>query len=118
MIEIFLLLILLSLKHFIIDFPLQYQYMIDEKGTYGAAGGIHHSALHGLGTAAVLTIVGLPDALFLGFVDFVLHYHIDWAKQKLAKGLTPKDKKFWTYLGLDQTLHYLTYFIITFLALL
>lgn len=98
-----------GVKHFICDFLLQFNYMVQEKGRYGAIGGIHHSALHGFFTFVVLLPYAPIIAIHAAFVDFILHYHIDWGKQQLSKGLTPADRKFWIWLGLDQALHYTTY---------
>ena len=108
---VFLLLILFGIKHFIADFLLQFPYMLGQKGIYGAKGGIDHAALHAAFTLLVLipftqdatTIIGLS------FVDFAIHYHIDFIKQQFSRGLTPEDKNFWLLLGADQALHYLTY---------
>jgi len=109
--EVFLLLSLFGIKHFIADFPLQYQYMIQEKGIYGAGGGVQHAGIHAVGTFIVLMLVVTvsPWILFLSFVDGIVHYHIDWAKQQLNRNLTIKDDHWWTLMGLDQCLHYLTY---------
>ena len=52
--EVFLLLSLFGIKHFIADFALQYQYMVRDKGIYGAAGGLHHAFLHASLTFFVL----------------------------------------------------------------
>jgi hypothetical protein len=109
---VILILILLLLKHFICDFVLQFPYMLEEKGTYGAAGGIHHAAFHALGTALSLMLLGVMDAIFLALIDFILHYHIDWVKVKLSKGLTSSDRKFWFWFGIDQLLHQLSYLFI------
>lgn len=113
--EIFLLLSLLGIKHFFADFVFQTEYMVKEKGIYGALGGIHHSGIHAVGTLAVLASVS-PLAILLALADGVAHYHIDWAKQQLNQGYTPKDKLFWFYIGLDQCLHYLTYMGIVYVA--
>lgn len=118
MIGVIILLALFGIKHFICDFWLQFNYMLAEKGTYGAAGGIHHAIFHALGTLVVLLLVfdiataSVVVALKLALFDGIVHYHIDWAKQKLNRGLTPADRKFWLWLGLDQLLHYLTYLFI------
>jgi hypothetical protein len=115
---IILLLALFGIKHFICDFLLQYPYMLEQKGTYGAAGGIAHATIHALGTLVVLVIVlpwGLSAhiaALILGIIDGVIHYHIDWVKQQLNNGLTVADRMFWVWFGADQGLHYLTYIAI------
>jgi hypothetical protein len=108
-ITVIILLVGFGIKHFICDFLLQFDYMIREKGRYCAVGGLHHSALHGFFTFVVLVPYAPTIALHAAFVDFVVHYHIDWSKQQLNKGLTPADRKFWIWLGLDQALHYLTY---------
>lgn len=115
---ILLLLAAFGIKHFICDFLLQYPYMLSEKGTYGARGGIDHALIHSLGTLIVLVAV-LPwslavhiFAVILALFDGVIHYHIDWAKQQLNRGLTPADRWFWVWFGADQTLHYLTYIAI------
>lgn len=87
--------------------------MVMEKGTYGAKGGIQHSAVHAVFTAMVFFTV-LTDfyaVLLISFIDFVAHYHIDWAKMNINKHrkLTPADDAFWFWLGIDQLMHYLTY---------
>jgi hypothetical protein len=88
--------------------------MINEKGTYGAEGGRHHALMHTAGTFLVLsiTIFSIEWAVILAFLDGIIHYHIDWCKQKLNRNLTPADKDFWIWTGLDQSLHYLTYVVI------
>lgn len=110
--EIFVILTLLFIKHFIVDFHLQTDTMVKEKGTYGARGGLIHSGQQGLGTFVVLVlIIGMPLALLLAIVDFLIHYHIDWAKMNIGKhyGYTVADKAFWFWLGMDQLAHSLTY---------
>ena len=118
MTTILLLLALFGIKHFFCDYLWQTDKMLKEKGTYGAMGGKEHAAAHALGTLVVLVLF-LPwnlgahvFALILAAFDGVVHYHIDWAKTNLARGLTPADHKFWVWFGLDQTLHYLTYIAI------
>ena len=109
------LLTLLSLKHFIVDFPLQTPYQWMNKGTYGHFGGIIHSAFHGLATALCIWWYAPLACIWLGLIDAVLHYHIDWAKMNInAKYQWKADThpQFWTLLGLDQLLHMLTYIMI------
>lgn len=101
----------LQIKHFLADFVWQTDRMIQEKGIYGAPHGIAHSLIHSAGTflafAWIHPILGLATA----FVDFLAHYHIDWAKININRryNYTPKDKKFWYWLGLDQLAHQITY---------
>ena len=113
MLELFLIL-LFVIKHFIGDFVLQYPYMVEQKGTYGARGGIDHSAIHAGLTAVMLFAIGvdLGVTVVIALLDGLLHYHIDWAKMNLGKGLTPADKKFWFLIGADQLAHYLTYIVL------
>lgn len=112
---IILLLALFGIKHFVCDFVLQNGRMLREKGTYGAPGGLQHALEHAAGTLVVL-VIALPwsmaahiAAVILALADGVVHYHIDYLKTNLSKGLTPADHKFWIYFGADQALHYLTY---------
>ena len=113
--EVLVVLFLLFTKHFILDFPLQTQYQLQHKGTYGHLGGILHSGLHGIGTWLSL-VAFTPFAIWLAFVDFVVHYHIDWAKMHLNRitGWTPNQNQFWWLLGLDQYLHAVTYIILVY----
>jgi len=104
----------LSIKHFIVDFPLQaFPYQYKNKGTYMHPGGLLHSGLHGVGTFVALFFFVQPmAAIGLATVDAIVHYHIDWAKMNINRiaGWTPvNSEKFWTLLGLDQLLHTLTY---------
>lgn len=108
----FLLLILFSFKHLLADFVLQTNSMIAEKGTYGEKGGIDHSMQHALLTLLIIFFAtGISPLLTIGLtaLDFIVHYHVDWAKSKISKNLTVNDKHFWVLLGVDQLLHYLTY---------
>jgi hypothetical protein len=108
---VFILLALFGIKHFIADFVLQFPYMTREKGIYLAEGGIHHAWVHSVLTFVILLFFchSVHDMVTLSAIDFLLHYHIDWAKQKLNKTNTPQDRVFWLWLGLDQAMHYLTY---------
>jgi len=112
---ILILLALFGIKHFFCDFLLQTSDMIKNKGTYGASGGIDHAMTHAIGTFVVLVpfFVFLPDlrwiTVYMALTDGFIHYHVDWAKYQLSAGLTPADRKFWVWFGLDQALHYLTY---------
>jgi len=119
MIETILLtLVLLQIKHWYIDFVNQSNEEVSSKGIYGDRQGINHSAKHGLGTAlAVWIAVGTPYLIFAvicGIIDFVVHYHVDWAKMNYGNRdiTTPQ---FWNHLGLDQMAHQLTYIFIAWM---
>ena len=115
----FLPLLCLFIKHFICDFPLQaFPWMYRNKGTYLHAGGLVHAALHGVGTLFALAAFSSDSLLvYCAFADFIVHYHIDWAKMNLIKHyhLKPDNSEwFWVFLGFDQLLHHLTYFAIVY----
>lgn len=110
---IVILLALFGIKHFVADFVLQFDFMLKDKGIYGAEGGRDHAAIHGILTWFVLVwFTNMYSAMLLGMLDAFIHYHIDWAKTNLSRGLTPADRRFWIWLGADQGLHYLTYILI------
>jgi hypothetical protein len=114
--SIFIILALLFIKHWYIDFVNQTMEEIVGKGIYGNFAGVMHSAKHGIGTAVIICLATgqINLGLMLGFLDFVLHYHIDWAKININKrwNYTPADHQFWTWLGADQLAHSLTYLFI------
>ena len=110
MIELLILVLLFS-KHFLIDFPLQTPYQWQNKGTYGHPGGLLHSGLHGASTFLIFSFF-TPLAYLFAIADFLVHYHIDWAKMKINAHYgwrSDSHPQFWTLLGLDQYLHAMTY---------
>ena len=110
--ETLILISLLFLKHFIVDFPLQNKFQWSNKGTYGHLGGVTHATLHAGATLMCFAWYAPIAAYFLALIDGLIHYHIDWAKMKLnAKmGWKPDThEQFWWLLGLDQFLHAATY---------
>ena len=108
--SIFILLALLFLKHWYVDFVNQSQQEIDGKGTYGNLDGLAHAAKQGLGTIFVMLLVGIDPAVSViwGAIDMIIHYHIDWIKMHFGTNDSTK-KEFWTQFGLDQLAHALTY---------
>jgi hypothetical protein len=108
------LLALLQVKHAIGDGPLQTSRMVHEKGFYGLRGGLLHAAVHGAGTLLALLVFGL--ALALAAAEAVVHYHVDFFKESLArrKGWTQDKPVFWWALMADQMIHQLTYLAIAF----
>jgi hypothetical protein len=110
-----LLLILLFTKHFLLDYVWQSQWMINDKGIYGAPGGLAHSSAHGLGTFICLVIfVSVPMALFMALIDAFVHYHIDYAKSTWMQRNNPSvnNSVYWRVHGLDQYAHHITYLLI------
>ena len=109
-------LIVLEIKHFIFDYPLQTLFMLRNKGTYFHPGGIVHSGLHALGTTSAFFVV--TPTLLLGVAiivgEFLVHYHVDWSKEQIIRrmGYTASQSEFWWAIGADQLLHHLTYIAI------
>lgn len=124
--------LLLALKHFVIDGPLQTAYMYLNKGKLNHPGGYVHAGLHGLFTGFIMSAVGL---WWLGIVDAVIHFFVDWAKVNLTQkykwsGMfrpaacqddqTPhlaiySDFYFYALIA-DQCLHFATYVGLIYLA--
>ena len=82
-----LLITLLLVKHFILDFYYQPPYMWQNKGTWMHPGGIVHSGLHAIVTYVILTFwLEHPlGALILAMFEFIVHYLTDYAKMNINK---------------------------------
>lgn len=111
-------LVLLQVKHWLVDYVNQTEQEILTKGKYMAVPGVYHSIKHGLATIAILAAVHfvypgltLGFAVLLGILDFIVHYHVDWVKTNFGTKNT-QNKKFWVQHGLDQLAHHLTYVVI------
>lgn len=105
---------ILMVKHTAADFFLQTPYQYCNKGTYGHPGGFLHAGIHVALTPLVyLVLVPASLLLVLGIAlgEFVIHYHVDWAKEQLGRRLqlTPQTATYWHALGVDQLLHGVTY---------
>ena len=109
---------LLTIKHFFADFtPLQTHYMLANKGFYGHWGGISHAGIHALLSLILLflstnmTTENFIVILYLSVGEFLVHYHMDWFKEKYnrTKGWKMTDYQFWVLFGIDQLVHHLTY---------
>ena len=110
--EILLLLLLLQIKHWYVDFVNQTDEEIQYKGVYLDWRGVKHSLKHGIGTFICLwAVTGWPNvefAFFIGSLDFILHYHIDWVKMNYGNR-DIRTPQFWNHVGLDQMAHQLCY---------
>lgn len=118
--DLLLLFLLFTIKHFVVDFPLQGEFQWKNKGTYGHLGGILHALLHTVATFIILIFfVNIWWSFLFSILDGLIHYHIDFLKMKINQitgWRADKDPQFWWLLGLDQFLHYLTYILIVFLV--
>lgn len=113
--SVLLLVLLLQIKHLFADFFWQTRWMVANKGTYGHPGGLAHAGIHAGASFLVLVLFGPPAGLamiaLVCFGEFVLHYHIDWAKDVATKRahVNPGEKRFWDIAGTDQAVHQATY---------
>jgi len=118
--SLYILLALLFVKHWYIDFVNQSMEEVNGKGIYGNAHGVMHSLKHGVATFLIfwLYVMDFEYAIIIGFMDFVLHYHIDWTKININKrwNYTAENPKFWAWLGADQLAHSLTYLLLVWMA--
>lgn len=107
---IFITLLFLQFKHWLVDFVLQTDAQVRGKGIFGNVDGIKHSLQHGFLTALILFLIFGYIGLLIGLIDFVLHYLIDWTKMNYGnRDIT--NKLFWADLGLDQYAHQICYLL-------
>ena len=108
--SLFLLFWLLFVKHWYVDFVNQNEEEVKCKGIYGNWIGLGHSIKHGVATALIFTffVWEFETAIILGFLDFLVHYHVDYVKMRFGNR-DIKTPAFWAQLGLDQLAHYSTY---------
>lgn len=107
------LLAMLQIKHLFADFFLQTPRMLAARSRYLHFGRAQHAGLHAVGSIVSLLFVGATFPLMITIVlaEWLAHYHIDWAKgwhSDIVKH-TPADGGFWRAIGVDQTMHQLTY---------
>lgn len=109
----------LEIKHFICDYPLQTHFQLANKGTYGHPGGILHAGIHAVFTIPAFLLITPSLGVGVGIIvgEFLIHYHIDWAKQQLMArtGWQSGDREFWWGIGADQLAHHVTYLAIAFI---
>lgn len=120
--DILLLFLLLQFKHWYADFCIQTYDQTVKKGIYGDPVGLSHSLDHILWTIIALCIFSIFHpidyalVLWIGIVEGVSHYHIDWFKVKF--GLKdPTKPRYWAEFGADQFAHQLCYIVIVWYLL-
>jgi Protein of unknown function (DUF3307) len=106
-----LLMLAFTIKQFIADFPLQTDWMA--RGKERAEGNLPplavHAGIHGL-LSTIIAVFAVPALWWLGLVDFIVHFTIDFGKAAISRRTQwkPGDAAFWTLFGFDQMLHHLT----------
>jgi hypothetical protein len=135
--NLFLLALLLQVKHFVVDYPLQTEWMLGKfKSDWGFFWPLFtHCLFHGIATAFVLAFFtnDIGILIFCGGLNMAIHFVMDrvkaspkylgrykpltetefaWAKLNVkGKELSKKlwgNKIFWWSLGFDQLVHGLT----------
>lgn len=120
MVELFLLLIVFQLKHFICDYPLQGTYMLGKlRATNWALPLAAHAAVHATATFLIAIWFSLHLAIILAIADFILHFTIDRLKASPNIGgrFKPDQPYFWWALGADQMAHHFTHYSFIFILL-
>ena len=117
-----IIILLLQIKHWFVDFWIQTYEQTVCKGIYGHPVGISHTLEHVIGTLIALLIssmfIAIPAGmmLFLGFLDLIIHYHVDYVKMHYGiKNM--QTTRYWREFGLDQFAHQLTYILFAYLTL-
>lgn len=110
--EIFILLAVFQVKHFLADFPLQTPYMLNKyrPGWDFIPPLVVHSGVHALMTLVLVTYFS-PQLWWLAVVDFVSHFITDRLKsgpKYLGRYNDIRKASYWIALGGDQAIHHLT----------
>lgn len=141
---IWLLLVLYQIKHFVCDYPLQGKYMLGKfkSGNEWILPLLAHSAVHGVATLLIASLIKPKIAFWVALFDTVIHFTMDRIKaspnllgrfkalsgaeymkiqsyQAPGADIHPEDVAkiqsntyFWWALGLDQGVHHLTHYVI------
>jgi len=125
--DVFLLLIIYQLKHFICDYPLQGRYMLgkfkpgwDFLGPLATHCSVHAGATFIIATAWGFSTMPWGVAWCLAFLDFVIHFFMDRIKagpKYLGRFKDMMKPYFWWALGFDQMIHHLTHYWIIWILL-
>ena len=120
MVELFLLLVIFQVKHFICDYPLQTPYMLGKmKASNWLLPLLAHASVHAAGTFLIAVFFGFWVAIGLALLDLVLHFIVDRIKASPTLGgrYKPEQPQFWWMLGADQMAHHIInyMFILTLL---
>lgn len=118
--DIFILIAIFQIKHFVADYPLQNVYMLGKfKVTEWELPLAAHAAVHmALTFVIVLFYLPIELALSMAFLDLSIHFAVDRAKVLFSRGYDKDtDKEFWWWLGADQMAHHFTHYGIAFTTL-
>lgn len=107
-------LLMLLLKHAIVDLGVQSQLTNIDKSRYLGNGHIHYMH-HGVSTLVVAALF-LPviPAILCACIDYFVHWQIDYSKHKMNNffRISPGSTAWWYINSIDQCLHFLTYYFL------
>jgi len=112
------LLFFLLLKHAVVDIGIQRHQGQLFKADYRSKRAHYHYIPHGIGTfLAFILFMGPVTAIVAGILDWLAHWHIDFAKSRAVKHLKikPQSDQWWWLTTVDQMLHYTTYYLLVVL---
>jgi len=105
--------LVLMIKHFIVDIGIQSAIPGSPKHKY-FSGHLHYFH-HGVGAfLATMFVVPLQYAMLIGVLDYIAHWHIDWAKHHLNREIKAevRSERWWWTMVLDQIVHTIFYYYI------
>lgn len=112
--EIFKLLILFQIKHFLADNPLQTEYMLCKtKKKNWVMPLLAHASTHGLGTYVIVAMFN-HDLSWICTIDIAIHFVLDRirASPKRLNRYNYTQKQYWWVLGIDQMAHHFTHYLL------
>lgn len=119
--QIFLLLVIFQVKHFLADYPLQGKYMLGKfkPGWAFFMPLLAHCEVHACFTFVIAYVFTHDTSLSagLGLTDLCLHFFMDRMKagpKYLGRFKDMMKPYFWWCLGLDQMWHHLTHYYLIY----
>ena len=115
-----LLLTILMIKHAFADLFLQTYHTVGNKSKYISSSHRHYAEHAVLTFVICLFFTNITWAFLVAVLDYILHWHIDFAKHRLLNKFDIKrdSKQFFRIQSFDQMLHFLTYALIAFILTL
>lgn len=119
--QIFILLIVFQIKHFVADFPLQKEYMLTkaDRSWSFLKPLVLHCLVHG-GLTLSITLYFAPHLWWLCFIDFTIHFLMDRIKsghKYLGRFNDMSKPSYWNSVGIDQMVHHFTNYLMIYLIL-
>jgi hypothetical protein len=115
--------LLLCVKHFIADLYLQALYIKPSRKWIYLDIKAHSHALHHATLTAVIFLLCWRWwwlAVVMLVVDYVTHWHVDWAKTSIARRLgwteLTNPRGYWFLQTTDQIIHFMIYYVMVWCA--